>query len=334
MTKHDEKTLLIMGLGSMGTRRIRALRSLGNYKIIGSDINQTRAKNVAIEYDIKLSENIDQIISTKQIDAMFICVPPDKHEYFIKKCIKKSLPCFVEASVILGDLKNLETIRSRKNLKIAPSCTLCFHPAIEIIQSVINSNKLGKVSNFILHSGQYLPFWHPYENVADFYVSKKETGGAREIVAFELTWLTKFLGFPKVVKSFLGKTIHITGAEKIDDTYNCIFQFENFFGTLIVDVVSREGTRYFELIFSNGQIKWNWKNDYVEIIDEFGDVFKKHYKKKINSQGYDVNIAEDMYLKETHKFLKFVFGNNSFSNSLDHDIKVLELLLEIEAKGV
>ena len=34
----------------------------------------------------KNSENIDQIISTKQIDAMFICVPPDKHEYFIKKC--------------------------------------------------------------------------------------------------------------------------------------------------------------------------------------------------------------------------------------------------------
>ena len=56
---------------------------------------------------------------------------------------------------------------------------------------------------FYTTQGSILPDWHTYEDVSEYYVSKKETGGGREIVPFELTWITLVLGFPKRVVGLL-----------------------------------------------------------------------------------------------------------------------------------
>ena len=265
----NNMSILIIGLGSMGRRRIRCLKALGVKKITGFDINKPRAREVAKDLGISLIDSIDDYLRPSAVDCVIISVSPEAHDVYLRKCVEESIPCFVEASVLIEGLSDIVS-KNNMNHKIAPSCTLCFHPAIKMISKIVSTNELGDVSNFILHSGQYLPDWHPYEKVEDYYVSKKQTGGAREIVPFELTWLTKIFGFPKSVKSFVAKTIDIKGAENIDDTYNCIFDFGRFLGVLVVDVVARRGTRSFELIFSNGHLIWNWENDYVEIIRSDG----------------------------------------------------------------
>jgi predicted dehydrogenase len=321
---------LIIGLGSMGKRRIRNLKSLNAEKIIGFDLREERRKEVEKNYGIKTIKNLKDF-DFNNVDAIIISTPPDKHNQYIKLAINKRKPAFVEASVILEGLEELNKLAKKKKVLIAPSCTLRFHPAIKIIENIVKSKKYGKVTNFSYHSGQYLPDWHPWEKVTNFYVGKKETGGAREIVPFELSWIVDIIGFPKKIIGFYGKTIDV-GAD-IDDTYAISMDFGDVFGNTIVDVVSRYATRSLILNVERGQILWRWDEDFIKLYDASTKKWENYYFKKGQAaEGYNKDIMEDIYIEEMKTFIDAVEGSVKFPNSLDDDIKVLKLLNKIEGK--
>jgi len=261
---------------------------------------------------------------------MIISTPPDKHDIFIELAIEKKKPAFVEASVVLGRLEKLEESAKTQQVLIAPSCTLRYHPAIKDITEIVKSGLYGKVTNFTYHSGQYLPDWHPYENVKDFYVSKKETGAAREIVPFELSWLVDLTGFPKRVKGFNGKTMNV-GAD-IDDTYAIAMEFDNkIYGMLQVDVVCRYATRNFILNMEYGQILWRWDENVVKLFDAKKQRWVNYYYSMGQAaEGYNKNITEDMYVDELNAFIMAAQNKAKFPNTLEEDIAVLKVLEKVE----
>lgn len=323
--------ILIIGLGSMGKRRVRNLQSIGTVDIFGFDMREDRRKEAEEKYGIKTFGDLKEV-NFDDFNAFVISTPPNIHNEYIKLAIELGKPAFVEASVILGDLEELEKKANEKGVFIAPSCTMKFNPAIKKIKEIINSGKYGKVTNFIYHLGQYLPDWHPWEDVKDFYVGKKETGGGREMVPFELTWVTDTFGFPKNIKGFLGKTMDL-GAD-IDDTYAFSMDFGDKYGSMLIDVVSRFATRSLTLNLEKAQILWKWDEDVIKIYDAETKLWSnEQYIKGQAQEGYNKNIAENMYIDEMTAFINKVSGSGVFPNSLDEDIRVLKLLQEIEKNG-
>lgn len=320
---------LIIGLGSMGKRRIRCLINLGikNDDIYGFDIREDRKQESQQLYGIKIVNDIYDFLSN--IDAVIISTPPDRHHEYMELAIEHMKPVFVEASVILKGLEDINEKAREKQVFVAPSCTMYFHPLIQDINYFIKNKIFGKITNFSYHSGQYLPDWHPWESIHDFYVSKKETGGAREIVPFELTWITKIMGFPEEIKGYFSKTMDL-GCD-IDDTYAVCLKFRDFLGSILVDVVSRKSTRKFILNFEYGQAYWDWYKNALEIFDA-----KKNRELILygpmgtHVMGYNKNIIEEMYIEEINRFIKAIKGEETFPHTLDDDIKVLKLLQELE----
>ena len=78
---------LIVGLGSMGKRRIRCLQSLGYKNIVGFDMREDRRIEVINKYEIQVVDNFDKGLKKFDIDAMIISVPPDIHDTYIQKAI-------------------------------------------------------------------------------------------------------------------------------------------------------------------------------------------------------------------------------------------------------
>lgn len=314
----------------MGKRRIRNLLTNNKKNIIGIDERLDRRKEAENLYGIETFSSLNSIDCEikKDVIGMLICLPPHKHDIGFNFSIQNRIPCFVEASVLSEGLQETLHLAQEKNITICPSCTLLFHPAIQIIKSLIESEELGKVTNVIHTSGQYLPDWHTYEKVSEYYVSRKETGGAREIVPFELTWLTKIFGFPESVHGIVKKTIVIEGAEEIDDTYNILFEYPKMIINLNVDVVARRASRLLFINLEFGQIRWNWEEKYIEIFD--GNKKKlnlRHFELKESSPGYNSNISDTMYVQEIEAFINSIENQNiQFPNSLEEDIKVLQLL--------
>lgn len=323
--------IAVLGLGSMGKRRVRCLQTLGITEIIGVDIRQDRCREAQKKFKIIVENDIKAAIQNFRPDIAIISLPPREHTNAMQICLKKNIHFFVEASVVDDGI--VDVIKQLKNKKIvaAPSATLMFHPAIKIISSVVSSGTLGKLSNITLHSGQYLPDWHKFELVSDYYVSERETGGAREIVPFEITWLTKIFGFPKSVIGRFTKTIDIPGAETIDDTYTAILDYNSFLINLTVDVVSRSSVRRLLINGSLGQLIWDWNHSFVNIyISDENSWQKLEYNSGQAEIGYNKNIGEIMYVNETETFLNAVKLKQKFPNTLEEDLKVLSVLYSIE----
>lgn len=327
-----EDFILVIGLGSMGKRRVRNLQALGIKNIIGLDTREDRREETKRNYQINTVSSFEEAITGYKFDAFVISLPPAIHHIYMKKAIELGIPAFIEASVVDTDFEQMIRDANDKGVCLAPSCTLFFHPAIKKIAEIVQNNELGKISNFLYHSGQYLPDWHTYEDVSEYYVSKKETGGGREIVPFELTWITLVLGFPKRVVGLYKNAIQIKGADDIDDTYNLLMDYGQSIFNLSVDVVSRYATRRLVINGDKKQLYWNWDDNMIKIYDPELNDWEEIKHETISAQsGYNKNITEQMYIDEMEAFLKAANNEIAFPNTLEHDHKVLKVLYAVES---
>ncbi|MFQ5456319.1 MAG: aminotransferase class III-fold pyridoxal phosphate-dependent enzyme, partial [Nitrospirota bacterium] len=321
--------ILQIGAGSMGKRRIRNLFALGFKDVIGFDLREDRRNEVAERYHISTIDKLTPDILSER-DIFIISTPPDRHLEYMWLAVQHGKPAFVEASVIKKGIDDLLRTSKEKNILIAPSCTFRFHPSIKVIKEIVSTGKYGKISNFIYYMGQYLPDWHPWENIKDFYAGKRETSASREMVPFELTWLLDITGMPEEVFSLYGKT-HDMGVD-IDDTYNINLRFDGFLGTMAVDVVSRFATRSLILNLEMAQIRWNWEEKVVKLYDADKGNWIYFYEPEGQriEDGYNKNIIEEMYVEEINTFINAVRGIKPFPNTLYDDINILTILEKAE----
>lgn len=323
--------VLVIGLGSMGKRRIRCLQAIGGVEIAGFDLRADRREEAGKKYNVTCFADINEANNTFMPDAFVISVPPDMHHVYIDYAIAHKKHFFVEASVV--DSGMAETIEALKKTTIiaAPSATLFFHPAIQLIGDIVKSGELGKISNVLLHSGQYLPDWHTYEPVSDYYVSNPPTGGGREIVPFELSWFTRVFGWPRMVAANYRKTIDIPGADYIDDTYNILMDYNTYLAVVTVDVVSRYATRRLVVNGSKKQLYWSWDENCVKVYDPESQKWdSRAYSMKDAAEGYNPNIGENMYIEEVRNFLDAIAGRRPFFNTMEQDHRILKLLYKAE----
>lgn len=327
-------TIAVVGLGSMGKRRIRCIKSLGEHRVVGFDPREDRRCEARDRYGIHTTTSIDELFDCGP-EAFIISVPPDRHAVYMRIALDAGVPFFVEASVIDEGLEAIGAEAGQKGIVAVPSCTMLFHPGVETVIDRIHSSQFGKISNFSFHSGQYLPDWHTYESVADFYVSNPVTGGGREIVPFELTWLVKAIGMPKRVSGAFGRTIDIPGAAYIDDTYSLVLDYGGFSGTMLVDVSSRFATRRLLVNGTNQQIRWDWEDSEVRVFDGPTQRWERlPYESGVAEQGYNANIGELMYVREIRTFLAAVRGEEQYPTNFSYDARILRLLAAAEESAL
>ena len=323
----------VVGLGSMGKRRLRCLAALGVSSTWGVDVRADRRDEVAAG-GTDVFETLDAGLAAAPPDAALICVPPDLHHRYVVQCVERGLPCFVEAGILDDGMRDVAERAAASDTVVAPSATLRWHPAVRTIGEVVASGRLGRLSNVMYHCGQWLPDWHPYEHVSEFYVSNPLTGAAREIVPFELTWLTHVFGRPRRVAAMVGKTVDIEGAERIDDTYNLLLEYPGCLGTLTVDVVSRDASRRLVVNGDAAQLVWDWRDDFVSVRTPPGEDDEcVSVAPPEAADGYCERVGEQMYVDEVAAFLAAVRDEAAWPNPIADDLAVLAVLYAAEESG-
>ena len=319
---------LIVGLGSMGKRRIRNLQYLKAGEIIGFDTRDDRRKETEEKYGLRTFDKLDEAMRDMP-DALIISTPPDLHVKYAIEAAKNNKHFFIEASVVDWGMDELIKECKKKDIVAAPSCTMRFQPSIKKMKEIVDKKDIGDILLFTHHCGQYLPDWHPWEDYRKFYVAKKATGAAKEIVSFELVWLTWILGDIGTVSCFKGKLSRLD--VDIDDAYQIIMKFKNkVFGHMLIDVISRIPERNCKIIGEEGVIHWEWGTGVKVYMTK--DKRWKDYPEKAGTsvKGYAEKIKEDPYIEEMDTFVKAIKKETKYPYSLEEDKRVLDVLAAAE----
>jgi predicted dehydrogenase len=323
---------LVTGLGSMGKRRVRNLKALGIEHVAGFDPRSDRRQESAEKYGIPVFDGLEAAMHTFGPQAFVISTPPDLHMHYAYYAYEHGISCFIEASVVDAEkIKQLGQKVENTAIVMAPSCTMRYYPGPKKIKELIQANAIGKVLNVNYQTGQYLPDWHPWERIEEFYVSKRETGGAREIVPFELTWLNDIFGEAEALGCVKAKLTDMPA--DIDDIYHCLLRYDrNVLANLTVEVISRpKATREMRVLGSEGEIIFSADTNSVRYINTSMEKWKEYHFDTGTVESQYIN-PEEPYIAEMRDFVAAVRAKDQtmYPNSLEDDYNVLQTLHALE----
>ncbi len=319
--------IVVIGLGSMGKRRIRLIQEMyPDHKITGVDGRTDRREEANRLFDISCFDSTDDI---EEADCAFICTSPLSHNSLIQECLNRGWNVFTELNLVQdGYLDNIVLAR-QMNRTLFLSSTFLYREEIRYIRGRVNPDRQW---NYIYHVGQYLPDWHPWENYKDFFLGSKRTNGCREILAIELPWITTVFGDVERVNVISDKLTQLN--IDYDDNFLIQLQHKNGNkGSLIVDVVSPVAVRKLEIYSEGDYISWNGTPDSVFAFDAESQklVHISLNERTEHVDGYSAFVVENAYKNEIREFFSAVEGEKSIRYGFEQDLEILKLIDKIGA---
>lgn len=313
----------VIGLGSMGKRRIRLMRDMyPNYNIIGIDGRADRRKETEEKFHILCCEKLSMV--DFGIDCVFVCASPLSHSSIINESLNRGCNVFTELNLVADGYESNTKLAESKGLLLFLSSTYFYREEMKYIHDKVAG---GKRWNYVYHIGQYLPDWHPWENYKDFFLGDKRSNGCREILAIELPWIIGTFGD---VMNYHVLSDRMTGLN-IDYNDNFMIQLTHDGGNkgcLVVDVVSPYAARKLEIYTENSYLSWEGT---PESFQEFNTDTKRLERvalteKAEHVEGYQAFVAENAYRNEIREFFNVLLNGKRPIYSFEQDAKILELI--------
>lgn len=316
---------LVIGLGSMGKRRVRNLQRHGESNVIGFDIRADRSDEASKLYGIRTFTKFEEAVIEKP-DVFVISCPPNEHLKYAHYAVDNNIHFFSEVNTdsphkLLGLVNKIRGI----NVVAAPSCTMRYHPCVIAIKKLVERGSIGRPLLLTYHSGENLEDWHPWEKITDYYVGKKETGGGRDAIAPELEWIRWIMGEVKSVSAITTK-LSKTDAD-IYDVYNLTLEFKDgSISNVLVDMIQRPPNRIFRLVCENGLIHWDWMTHTVRSYN----VSEKKWEEIPDREGYKGYLVEEMYEGEMKRFIRAVKNEEQYPITFENELGILEIVYAAE----
>lgn len=320
--------IFVIGLGSMGKRRIRLVHQLyPQYAIIGVDGNEERRREVMKLGVTSVYDRIEAALEENKISAAFVCTSPLAHKHIILQLLKQNIHVFTELNLVTDGYPEIINRQNQETIAFLSS-TLLYRKDIEYIKKRVENQTV----NYLYHSGQYLPDWHPWENYKNFFVGDKRTNGCREILAIDLPWIVQCFG--KIIDFHVVKSKMTTLDINYNDNYMISIQHENGSkGCFFADVISRKATRKLEVFSEQLHIFWEGTPQSLYEYDINSKIMQQieTYESISKDNSYCDNIIENAYMEEIQTFFESIRSGKDISRyDFRDDNEILNLINRIE----
>ncbi len=325
--------IIIVGLGSMGKRRLRLLKNhYPKEKLFGVDINLERRQYCEEEHNVVVFSDLEEALRDGQYDAAFVCTSPLSHSFIINILLSHSISVFSELNLISDGYAENMGMAEKNGVTLFLSSTALYRKETQYISQKVCEQK--QMVCYCYHVGQYLPDWHPWEDYNNFFVKDKRTNGCRELLAIEMPWIIKSFGEIEKLSVISGKATTLN--VEYDDYYMIHIKHMNEnVGSIIIDLVSREAVRNLEVFNENMYIKWNGTPDSLQIKNIQTNELEmvSLYEKVDKLEGYNNSIIENQYLDEIKAFFDEIKGAKKTEYGFKQDLETLGILDRIEELG-
>lgn len=316
---------VIAGLGSIGMRHARNLRTLGVTDLIGFDPDADRQSRFTAELGGEAIGDFSQALDLSP-ELAVIASPNRFHVEQAHAAAEKGCHLFVEKPLgtSLEGIDRLKAVVNEKGLFAHVGSNFKFHPALRRMRGLIDSGALGRTTSAQILAGQWLPAWHPWEDYRKGYSARSDLGGGIVFDTHEFDYLTWLLGPAAEVCGFATNS----GALEIDTedvAGACILLESGVIATVQVDYIQRDYRRRYHVSGDQGTVEW----DFASGILTSYSAESEH--KEVIDVGEDVNL---MYLRQAEHVLDGVANGVEPVTSLDQAAHVLDLQLRLRKNRV
>jgi Predicted dehydrogenases and related proteins len=143
-----------------------------NIDILNKDLE--KAKTFVDKYGGKIFNSYEDLIKSKEIDAIYIPLPPALHFKWAKLALMNGKHVFVEkpSTTSYRDTKELIELAKNKKLAFCENYMFVFHSQLNYVNDLIKSGKIGEIR--LLR----IMFGFPFRGINDFRYCKSLGGGA------------------------------------------------------------------------------------------------------------------------------------------------------------
>ena len=323
--------IIVIGLGSMGKRRLRLLSEHKDLQLFGIDSQEVRCEEVKEKFGITCFNSVAEAVEKEDIKAAVISTSPLSHASIIKECLTHNLHVFTEINLVKDGYDENIAMAKEKELVLFLSSTFLYRKETQYIIEKVHATKCPL--NYIYHVGQYLPDWHPWESYNNYFIGNPKTNGCREIMAIDLPWMVTAFGPVKNVHAIKSKNTELN--INYNDNYLITLQHESGHkGVFAVDVVARKSGRNIDIYGEQLQLSWSGTADSLNIynINEKKNEPVIFDEASEHVEGYAAFVTENPYREELNAFLKQI-TDKAYSPAWDFvkDRTVLDIIDKIEA---
>jgi predicted dehydrogenase len=315
------RSVLVVGLGSIGRRHLMNLRALAPETEIvllrhargGSPEGEDLASRVVY--------SLDEALATRP-EAAVIASPAPFHLMTALTLAREGVHLFVEKPLSdrLEGVDELLAACAISNRVLLPGYNLRYCRSLQIAQSAIASGRIGRVLSLRAEVGQYLPDWRPDCDYRQTSSAQRRLGGGVLLeLSHELDYARWLAG---EVTSIFAHTARTSELEiDVEDLAEITLAYESgAVGSIHLDMVSPAPMRSCRIIGSLGIIEWNGISGEVACYLRS----ERRWSELCSPASVDRN---EMYLEEMRHFLACAAGEETARVTGFDGKRALELAL-------
>jgi len=316
--------VLIVGLGSIGKRHLKALKKLRpNCRVTVVSRTSKHTQNKFVDFCAKsIDEAIFKNPINQKISCALICTPATEHldnaiqlcENGIHSLIEKPISNDRESSTDLFKLDRLIRIIKDKKTKTLIGYVLRHDPAAKKFKKLIDKDAIGEVFHVYSKCSSYLPNWRPNQDYRKSVSANKSLGGGVLLeLSHEIDYLMWFFGDLESVYAELGAS-DILNLD-VEDSADLILKSKSGISiSLHLDFLNKQTERYVKAFGAKGQIEWNVSKQSVSLQAE--EVFEFTH-----CEDYNYNYEQQLL-----HFFKCIEEGSSAVVPIEDAIKRLEVV--------
>ena len=323
---------LICGIGSIGQRHYRNLASLGHELAVFRHSDRTTdfiqrflSGQSEAGAPVKIYYDFNEALNAFAPDAVFITNPNSSHMDLALSAAEYGANLFIEKPLTnaMDGVDRLKRLVEEKSLKVMVGYNLRWHPQLAHMRELFQAGKIGRVLSAHVEMGENMEDWHPWEDYRDTYAPYKAGGGGAVLCfSHDIDYLYWFMGYPVRVFAVGGKITPLEG--DAEDMVKVIFEYgDRSIASLHVDYWQRPHKRTFELLGTEGSLKWDYEARLLTYVSHSRDS-----EPEVHSLDPEFE-RNDMFLREVGDFIESISSGKETSIPLNEGIDVLRISLEI-----
>ena len=143
----SKKNICVVGAGYWGKNHIRTLHELGSLGGIVEQKKDLLGKMTKQYPTAKTYQNLDEALGNEDFFGFTVATPAETHHDIAVQIIKSGRHVLVEKPLCLNikDAENMVNLAKQYKVNLMVGHVLLFHPAIQMIKSLIDEGKIGKL---------------------------------------------------------------------------------------------------------------------------------------------------------------------------------------------